>query len=346
MLTIADRDANANYRDWETTVAKCKDNPADMNVKQDAVPDAKIDEEAERKWLSEMERVEASVFEGKKLLKSAKNGTNKQAAQEFFNRADRRIGKNTTVMVDGFAISKESMNCAWGEAIPTMAGKDPRLAEPVRAKKAPLIPQDYCQICIDGGELHCCRLCPRSYHLKCLDKADRAKAKGFSFSCPQHKCIDCSQSTAEAGGMLYRCRWCERAYCEDCLDSDNTILIGNSLMEYELLGYPEMAQAFYIQCGGCTEGFKMFPDNKKLCDDMAEGIRLEYEAQFAAGREASTSTRPSSMTDATTLENTEANTPIAIDDDFEMVDSRKRKPRVEIPSSQRPAKKGKVSGHR
>jgi SWI/SNF-related matrix-associated actin-dependent regulator of chromatin subfamily A member 5 len=324
-------------------VAKCKDNPADLAVKHDAVPDAKIDEEAERKWLSEMERVEASVFEGKKLLKSARYDTNKQAAQEFFNRADRRIGKNTTVMVDGFAISKESMNCAWGEAIPTIAGKDPRLAEPVRAKKPEVVPQDYCQVCIDGGNLHCCRLCPRSYHYGCLDKEYKSKAKGFSFSCPQHKCFDCAQSTAEAGGMLYRCRWCERAYCEDCLDSDNTILIGNSLMEYELLGYPEMSQAFYIQCGGCTDVFKQSPDNKKLCDDLAEGIRLEYEARFTLGRETSTSTRPSSMTDVTTLENTEVNTPVAIDEEMELTPaSRKRKARVEIPSSSRSTKRGKL----
>lgn len=314
-----------------------------MAVKADAVPDAKIDEEAERKWLSEMERVEASVFEGKKLQKAARHETNKEAAQEFFNRADRRIGKNTTVMVDGFAISKESMNCAWGEAIPTLAGKDPRLAEPKREKKREVIPQDYCQVCIDGGELHCCRLCPRSYHYACLDADYKKKAKGMSFSCPQHRCFDCEQSTAEAGGMLYRCRWCERAYCEDCLDGDNTIMIGNSLMEYELLGYPEMSQAFYIQCGSCTEGFKLSPDNKKLCDDLAEGIRLEYETRFAGSRD-SESTRPS-LTDATTLTSTEVNTPAATTDneDIEMkASTRKRK--AAQPSSSRSAKKGKTYG--
>ena len=38
-------------------------------------------------------------------------------------------------MVDGFAISKESMHCADWEAVPTLAGKDPRLAEPKREKK-------------------------------------------------------------------------------------------------------------------------------------------------------------------------------------------------------------------
>lgn len=337
-------ETNSSFRDWETTVAKCKDNPADMAVKQDARPDAKVDEEAERKWLSEMERVEASVFEGKKLAKGARNNSNKHIAQEFFNRADRRVGKNTTVMVDGFAVSKESMDCAWGEAIPTMAGKDPGLAEPKRAKKAEVIPQEHCQVCMDGGELHCCKLCPRAYHYACLDSDYQLKARGWSFNCPQHRCCDCAQGTSEAGGMLYRCRWCERAYCEDCLDMDNTTLIGNSLMEYELLGYPEMPQAFYIQCGNCTQMLKEMPENKKLIDNVSEEIRLEYESRFGlAARDLSTSTRPSSMTGATTIENTEANTPTAFDDDeSDLTPSRKRKGQAESSTSQRASKKLRI----
>jgi hypothetical protein len=147
----------------------CKDKPVDFNVKKDAIPDAKVDEEAERKWLSEMERVEASIFEGKKLAKLAK-GTNRDIAAEYFNKEDRRVGKNTTIMVDGFAVSKESMYCGDWEAVPTMAGKDPRLAERKRQKKPPIIPQEHCQVCIDGGELHCCQLCPRAYHAECLDR--------------------------------------------------------------------------------------------------------------------------------------------------------------------------------
>ncbi len=323
-------------------MAKCKDNPADLAVKQDTIPDAKIDEEAERKWLSEMERVESSVFEGKKLAKGARKNANKDIAQEYFNRADRRIGKNTTVLVDGFAVSKESMDCAWGEAIPTMAGKDPRPAEPKRSKKFDLEPQSHCQDCIDGGELHCCKLCPRAYHYDCLDRNYQAKAKGWSFNCPQHRCFDCEQGTSEAGGMLYRCRWCERAYCEDCLNMEKTVLIGNSLMEYELLGYPEMAQAFYVQCSSCTDTFKENLHNKKLCDDLAEGIRLEYESRFGNGlREMST--RPGSMTDATTVQTTEANTPMVIDDDeIELTPSHKRKPQHDFNSSQRSFKKSRI----
>lgn len=45
-------------------------------------------------------------------------------------------------MVDGFAISKQSMSCGNWEAVPTMAGKDPRLSSPKRAKKNPIINQE------------------------------------------------------------------------------------------------------------------------------------------------------------------------------------------------------------
>lgn len=300
-----------------------------MNVKRDAIPDAKVDEAEEQKWLTEIERVEASIFEGKKLAKANKNSSNKDIAQEYFNKEDRRIGKNTTVMVDGFAISKESMNCVWGESVPTLAGKDPRLAEPKRAKKAAVEPQSHCQVCIDGGDLHCCQLCPRAYHFKCLESEYKSKALGWQFNCPQHICADCRQGTTDAGGMLYRCRWCERAYCEDCIDFDETKLIGNTLMEYELLGYPEMTQAFYIQCKHCTDHFKELPQDEKLCLDIAEGIRLEYEGRFG-DKSTDTSTRAGSSTDATTLETTGSNTPIVIDDDdADSTASRKRKAKAE-----------------
>lgn len=172
--------------DWETTVLKCKDQPADINVKKDTVVDAVVDAEAEQKWLSEMERVESSIFEGKKLARQKKGVASARDIagewkEEEMSREARRVGKETTVMVDGFAINKESMQCKDWEAVPTMAGKDPRLAEQKRPKKAKVNPQSHCQVCLDGGEIHCCQLCPRSYHYKCLDREFKSKARGMKF---------------------------------------------------------------------------------------------------------------------------------------------------------------------
>ncbi|KAH8594504.1 SNF2 family N-terminal domain-containing protein [Bisporella sp. PMI_857] len=333
LMTLVRRGASAISRpevdisdmlswDWKTTVEKCKDQPVDVNVKKDAVADAKVDEEAEKRWLSEMERVEASVFNGKILAKNSKAKTNKEIANEIYDRAARREGKNTTVMVDGFAISKESMNCGEWEAVPTFAGKDPRLADIKRGKRAPIEPQSHCQICIDGGELHCCQICPRAYHYECLEPDWQAKARSFQFNCPQHQCVDCQQKTTDAGGMLYRCRWCERAYCEDCLNFDKTTLIGNNLPEYELLQYGEIPQAFYIVCPACNDNFEENPGNKQLCDTVLEEI-LGHDSRIDdAG----------SLTDATTIETPGVNTPIVIEDDEHQLRPR-RKRKITLSSS-------------
>lgn len=333
LMTLVRRGASAISRpeidvneilswDWETTVAKCKDQPADFNVKKDAIPDAKVDEEAERKWLTEMEKVEANIFDGKKLAKGAPK-SNRDLAQEYFNKEDRRVNKNTTVEIDGYAVSKESVNCGQWEAVPTMAGKDPTLKDVKREKKAPVEPQSHCQVCIDGGELHCCQGCPRAYHFNCLDREFQKKAKSWQFSCPQHECYDCAQNTQMAGGMLYRCRWCERAYCEDCLDFEKTKLIGNTLPELQLLEYPEATQAFYIQCSSCTDNFNENPQNLKLCQDLEAGILHHWEHKFGAfGKEESV--EPGSMTDGTTAQASSVNTPIVIDDD-DYQPSKKRK---------------------
>lgn len=287
--------------DWETTLDKCKDQPVDSHITDDI---AGADEES---WLNSMERVECAVFEGKKHQKAV----DKQAAQQArdFSRADRRVGKNTTVMVDGFAINKESLNCADWEAVPTMAGKDPRLAEPVRAKKAAIQHQEFCQHCWDGGEVYLCAGCPRSYHPGCLDKPFQKKAKLAMFFCPQHECVDCQAKTAEAGGLLYRCRWCENAYCEDCLDWDVAKLIGATLPEYDMLGFGAMSNAWYVECPSCVKSCENDP--KDLAKVEAERGRIDREyAAFLADQAA---TESASMFDETPATVSEVGTPVDVE---------------------------------
>ena len=100
-------------------------------------------EEEENKWLSQMEHVESRVFQGKQYTREKEISGYSDIKQEWA-REERRKGKNTTVMVDGFAISKESMLCGEWEAVPTLAGKDPRLAEPKREKKPIVVNQEVC----------------------------------------------------------------------------------------------------------------------------------------------------------------------------------------------------------
>jgi len=107
---------------------------------------ASVKEEDEKKWLSQLEMVESRVFQGKTYTKSKDLGSYGDISREW-TREERRVGKNTTVMVDGFAISKESMRCGNWEAVPTLAGKDPRLAEPKREKKPTVVNQEVSQDC-------------------------------------------------------------------------------------------------------------------------------------------------------------------------------------------------------
>ena len=129
--------------DWQTTLEKCKDKPADIHVSQQTQENTVVKEEDEQKWLSQMEQVESRVFQGKKYSRERDIGGYGDIQKEW-KREERRKDKNTTVMVDGFAVSKESMQCGEWEAVPTLAGKDPRLAEPKREKKPAVVNQEVC----------------------------------------------------------------------------------------------------------------------------------------------------------------------------------------------------------
>jgi len=127
--------------DWSTMLEKCKDKPADVRVAEQTQPGVAVKEEDEKKWLSQIEQVESRVFQGKKHTKVGDSNAYDGIAREW-SRESRRIGKNTTVVIDGHIVSKESASCADWEAVPTMAGKDPRLAEPKREKKPEVLNQD------------------------------------------------------------------------------------------------------------------------------------------------------------------------------------------------------------
>jgi SWI/SNF-related matrix-associated actin-dependent regulator of chromatin subfamily A member 5 len=285
----------------ETIIEKCKDKPIDPHVGGES------EEATEKEWLAKMERVESAVLDGVKYQKSIDKTA---AAAIDLSRADRRIDKNTTVMVDGFAINKESMNCNGWEAVPTLAGKDPRLADPKREKAAPINHQEICQCCFDGGEMYLCSGCPRSYHLACLSKQFQAKAKSkMNFHCPQHDCHDCERSTGNAGGLIYRCRWCHKGYCEDCLDS-NSQLLGETIPEYAVLDYAPKRNAWYIHCTECKES-QEDPAFGKLIASMAKQHDKEYAELLQAQHDTLIlSSRDESMTDGITLESSGQATPL------------------------------------
>jgi SWI/SNF-related matrix-associated actin-dependent regulator of chromatin subfamily A member 5 len=164
---------------------------------------------------------------------------------------------------------------------------------------------------MDGGEIICCSGCPRSYHYECLDagfKAVSRSNKSPMFYCPQHQCFDCEQKTSNAGGMIFRCRWCERGYCEDCLEWDKAQLVGDSLIEYELLGFPPIDQAYYIVCPNCTEHHEEDESARAYIECMRRTFEKVYQ-EYQASKEPSVS--GPDLTDATTAESSAVNTPYA-----------------------------------
>ncbi|PQE10169.1 ISWI chromatin-remodeling complex ATPase ISW2 protein [Rutstroemia sp. NJR-2017a WRK4] len=329
--------------DWETTVAKCKDQPADITIKKDVVQDADIDEELERKWLTEVERVESKILNGKLLARGKPQNCRDIAADFNATRADRRVGKNTTVLIDGYMVSKDTVNNGKWEAVKTISSTDHSFADRKREKKAAIEPQSHCQICMDGGSLVCCNLCPRAYHVRCLDKEFQVKAKGAQFVCPQHQCGNCGQKTGDVGGMLYRCRWCEKAECEDCLDWQMFKPVGDNLIEYELLGFKAMTQAFYVQCRGCSINFAENEDDKTVCDTLEKEWTEEWEKRFgqapdgdfseatSASMERTGSAAEGSLTDAMIIDTPGLLTPTVNDEEIEVVVTpRKRKHQGEV----------------
>lgn len=264
--------------DWQTTVEKCKDRPQNPHVAD--LGDSMANEVDEEAWLHNVEKVETAVFEGKRHQRQREKATDEVID---LDRAARRVNKNTTVMVGGFAISKESMGCADWEAVPTLAGKNPSLAEPEKTKRSQVNHHQYhCQACRDGGDLVCCTGCPRSYHIDCLDGDMKGRASTrFGFYCPQHQCTSCKKNTNDAGGLIYRCRWCEKGFCEDCLEWDTAHLIDETLPELEMLGY-RASNGFYIDCHACVEGWKtdmkrfQRMQTEKACFEMKD---LEHKAK-------------------------------------------------------------------
>lgn len=121
--------------------------------------------------------------------------------------------------------------------------------------------------------------------------------------------------------MIYRCRWCEKGYCEDCLDWEKTTLLGENLKEYEMLDFPAIVQAFYISCPNCADHHAEQPESKAFCETMSASYDKEHaaaqlkrhvdgeELKEELGKATRLSSRPESLTDAATVDDSGLTTP-------------------------------------
>jgi SWI/SNF-related matrix-associated actin-dependent regulator of chromatin subfamily A member 5 len=159
---------------------------------------------AETELLKDAERIRTKLFEGKELVRSERETTD-----DWTNLTTKRARTERTVLIDGFAISKESLSCRQWEAFPTFSAN---FVAPPKRKRAQFEHQDWCQDCREGGELVLCHGCPRVFHAQCVGLTKKEMERVLQFYCPQHRCCGCGRSTTEAGGMLFRCQTCADSF--------------------------------------------------------------------------------------------------------------------------------------
>lgn len=172
------------------------------------------------------------------------------------DRAARRPGKSTTVLIAGHPVSKSSLACRPHEAVPTLAGIDPSLRSRPRAPRPTFTHEAHCCLCrTRGAPLGPCADCPHSMHAACASAHPSATAPGTGarLRCPAHACAVCGARMADAGGLLYRCVRCVRAFCEEHLDWARAALEPGFVNgKWEGMGYSERREVFWVECGLCA----------------------------------------------------------------------------------------------
>jgi SWI/SNF-related matrix-associated actin-dependent regulator of chromatin subfamily A member 5 len=200
------------------------------------------------------------TFEGKTHKKSDNKST--ESVVEELDRSS-RVRKSRTVEIDGYVVSAESQYS--DEAVPSIitmlkhSGKEGLYCDAADIKRKErkdgpkFIHDSHCHNCHDGGMLVLCANCPRSFHPECLgwDGEDDLRVRQM-FTCPEHRCFECSKTAGAAGGLLLRCRTCPATYCETHVPPDDKIIyIGQYLPELSEQGYYPTSQNYFIKCEDC-----------------------------------------------------------------------------------------------
>jgi SWI/SNF-related matrix-associated actin-dependent regulator of chromatin subfamily A member 5 len=166
-------------------------------------------ESAEKELLNDAERIRTMLFEGKMLARQSKEITD-----DWKNLTTKRIRNERTVLVDGFKVNKESLQCRDWEAFPTFSAN---FVPPPKRQRRQFEHQDYCQYCREGGEVVMCSGCPRVIHAECAGYTPAEVAKMSWWFCPQHNCSICERNTSQAGNMLFRCQTCADSFWSEPL---------------------------------------------------------------------------------------------------------------------------------
>ncbi|KAH8924965.1 hypothetical protein BT69DRAFT_1260872 [Atractiella rhizophila] len=246
-----------------------------------SVAEERTVEEEEGEFFNHVERVETTLFEGKKVEQAIKD-----IAKEFWQVEGKRRRQERVVMVNGYAVAAETIGCSRWEAVKTVTS-DPEAAARFSNKKRKSQSwehESWCIYCRDGGELHTCMHCPRVAHLECTDWSLSDVNRSIRWRCPQHSCTTCLRTAAECGGLVFRCQTCPDSFCEDCLPPGDLFALGEESPEFSKLGFPPRSSAFYIRCDQCVSRFELegrgahaawFGDDLDWRDDPIVGLPHE-----------------------------------------------------------------------
>ncbi|TFK65861.1 hypothetical protein BDN72DRAFT_800724 [Pluteus cervinus] len=218
--------------------------------------------EEEQKLLSGVAQVRCRLFEGKVVKMGHKDIANEWQDLQKRARVDRMVTIGGMTFLLDPPVSEQSTAVA-----PSSKRSRPKFES-----------EDWCIHCRDGGDLALCTYCPRVFHAKCRGISAAFVTKSPSLTCSQHACTTCFRNTQEAGGMLFRCRTCPSAFCEDCLPSGELDAVGDSVPEFEALGYRQQDNAYFIRCQECLD---FFVQNPSAWEEWQEEFR---EAEKKLGR--------------------------------------------------------------
>jgi SWI/SNF-related matrix-associated actin-dependent regulator of chromatin subfamily A member 5 len=246
-----DTDEMAQW-DMSTILNKCSSTLRDGGLS------ACLTVEQEQLWLEKADTVRTNLFNGVTIDTSGRHHTvYAEKESSSLLRSNRRIGKERTVMIDGYAVSKESLN----PSVEKPASTKEECASPTSTFTHQIVSGDpnqgishanTSQACFVCHQFNAedCDICPRAFHPACLGSVieEEHPSSGTSI-CPHHYCWKCHKNTSEAGRLLFCCRRCVRAFCDECFYWDTTTFVGAN-PAYEALGYFSK-NAFYIDCLIC-----------------------------------------------------------------------------------------------
>ncbi|KAI9032110.1 SNF2 family N-terminal domain-containing protein [Hyaloraphidium curvatum] len=230
----------------EEILEKSKQHADSINA---AVESEKADEDIENEIFQSTENFGLRFFDGEEH-----KATKSDVAKEWKDLM-KRARTERTVKIAGHMVLAETVACGEWEAVKTMtsASAPPKVHQSKRPSARNFQYDEECYACREGGLIMLCSRCPRVYHPRCVDLTKNDVARLITWTCPQHRCCECSRVTTDAGGLLFRCVGCPHAWCEDCLPDEEKIEpIGDVNPYLEARGFGYVKQAYYIKCDGAS----------------------------------------------------------------------------------------------